>query len=400
MLHSPIIKSDFRRDNLTWLAYLFLAYYSFMPTTVGPVMPFLRSELSLTYAMGGLHLTAASLGIVLGGILADRIVRRLGRKKTWWLGACGVAVGILGLALGKHVAITITSVLWMGLSGSLVLVLVQAILSDHHGAWRAVALTEANIGASLSSALAPIIISIFVKLGWSWRSALSLQFLYLALLAVGFFRTQIPEVDTLQDSTQTKKDGKLPRQFWVFWTAILFFVSVEWCLWVWGADFFVSIHGLSKATAALVVSVYLSFGVLGRIAVSRLTRKLPAISLLVIVLGLCCLGFPFFWLAKWIPLALAGYVVAGLGVTNLYPLGMSLAVGSAAQQSDQASARISMGIGLAGLSAPLGLGWLADKMGIQAAFAVVAVLLACVTVLIMWVFWRRDSRIGITSPTD
>ena len=170
-------------------------------------------------------------------------------------------------------------------------------------------------------------------------------------------------------------------------------------MWVWGADFFVSIHGLSKATAALVVSIYLSVGVLGRITVSRMTRKLPAISLLVIVLGLCCLGFPFFWLADWMPLALAGYVVAGLGVTNLYPLGMSLAVGSAAQQSEPASARISMGIGLAGLSAPLGLGWLADKMGIQAAFASVAVLIACVTVLILWASWRRGRDAGVTSPT-
>jgi MFS family permease len=341
--------------------------------------------------MGGLHLTGVSIGTILGGMFADKIVGHLGRKKTWWLGACGVAVGILGLALGRHVAVTFVSVLWIGFSGSWVQVLVQAILSDHHGIWRAVALTEANIGASISSALAPILIGLFVRFGWSWRSALYLQFAYLALLAIGFFHVNVPEFEKFLPSGQPKKTGKLPNHFWLFWISILFFVSVEWCLWVWGADFFVSTHELDKATAASVVSIYLSFGVLGRITVSRMTRVYPTILLLMIALGLCCLGFPLFWLVKWLPLALVGYIMAGLGVTNLFPLGMSLAVGSAVQLSDLASSRISMGIGLAGLTAPLGLGWLADKLGIQTAFSFVAVLIACMVGLILWIYLHRDT---------
>ena len=55
----------FLRDRFTWLAYLMLAYFAYLQAVLGPLVPFLRDELHLSYTVSGLHLSAFSIGMVL-----------------------------------------------------------------------------------------------------------------------------------------------------------------------------------------------------------------------------------------------------------------------------------------------------------------------------------------------
>jgi fucose permease len=103
---------------------------------------------------------------------------------------------------------------------------------------------------------------------------------------------------------------------------------------------------------------------------------LPAANLLLLALAVALLGFLLYWLAIMPAANVVGLFVAGLGVANLFPLTLSVATGVAAEQANRASARLSMGGGLAIMSAPLVLGWTADRIGLQGAFAIVVGLFA------------------------
>ena len=71
-----------------------------------------------------------------------------------------------------------------------------------------------------------------------------------------------------------------------------------------------------------------------------------------------------------------------------------MAVGVAADQADAASARIALAGGLAILSAPLTLGWVADQLNIHKAYGVVGVLLvAAVTVA-----WLTNRLVALRDP--
>jgi fucose permease len=74
--------------------------------------------------------------------------------------------------------------------------------------------------------------------------------------------------------------------------------------------------------------------------------------------------------------SLTGLFLTGLGIANLYPITLSLALGLAPGRSDTASARATLAVGTAIMLAPLALGALADALGLQAAHAVVPALLA------------------------
>jgi fucose permease len=159
-------------------------------------------------------------------------------------------------------------------------------------------------------------------------------------------------------------------------------VSIEWCLGIWGADFLESAAGLSKIDAATTMGVFFLAILIGRIAGSGLTRVMPSATLLLIALGVTLAGFPIFWLARIAVLNVAGLFIAGLGVGNLYPLTLTLAVGLAPRQSNTASARISLGVGLAILVAPLVLGWIADRLSLQYAYGIVVVFVMAAAVIV------------------
>jgi fucose permease len=122
---------------------------------------------------------------------------------------------------------------------------------------------------------------------------------------------------------------------------------------------------------------------IGRIAGSRLTRRWSSLTLLLACLALTLIGFPLFWLARLATLNILGLFITGLGIASMYPLTLSIAVGLAPGQSNLASARVSLGVGTALLTAPLFLGWLADRIGLQSAYGMLIVLmvLACAIVI-------------------
>jgi hypothetical protein len=59
--------SPFKRDRLTWLLYLLLGFYAFMQAALGPIVPFLRAELNLSYTVTGFHVSAFALGCLVRG---------------------------------------------------------------------------------------------------------------------------------------------------------------------------------------------------------------------------------------------------------------------------------------------------------------------------------------------
>lgn len=368
--------SAFRRDRFTWLAYLMLGYYAYVLSAMGPLMPFLRSELGLSYSVGGLHLSAFAGGKIITGLFADRLSGRWGRRLTFWGGAAGMAAGAIGLTVARHVALTLSSAFIMGLFGAMLLVTIQAGLADRHGERRAIALTEANVMASACSMLAPLAVGAFQEGGVGWRAALGLVVLLVVLLAAGRWRTPLPAAGSPSSTVPAVSTG-LPAGFWAYWLVIVLCVAAEWCLAFWSADFLSGQRvGLPRNAASTAVSVLFLAMIAGRVIGSRLARSIASGRLLLAALAVAAAGFPLFWLARSPVLNLAGLFVTGLGVANLYPLSMATAAGVGAHRMDTASARISMGSGVAILTAPLVLGRVADQVGLEDAFGIVMVLLA------------------------
>lgn len=384
-------RDGFARDSATWMTYGLVGYFAFMETVLGPIMPFLRTELDLDYTTASLHFSAFALGSVLLGLLGDRVVARTGRRAALWGGAFGMAAGAVILISSPTAFGTIPATFAMGLCGALLLVTSQVLLSDRHGKWSAIAVTESNVTASACAIAAPLVVGASAASGLGWRAALALPAVALILLAATFF-FRPPALPQGEAASGDRAGGPgLPPRYWAFWALVTLGVASEWCVGYWGADFLADGTGLTRPAAATSLTAFFAAMLVGRIASSRLARTLPPAALLAATLSLTLLGFPLFWSSPGSIFTLAGLFITGLGIGGVYPLGVSAAIASAPNNTDAAAARLAVGGGGAILVAPLVLGALADRTGIGTAFGIVGPMLLTALLLAL-LAGRRDRR--------
>lgn len=363
----------FRRDEVTQLTYAMLGLWGFLLYALGPALPELRRELDVSRAVVSLHATLIAVGGIAVGLGGDRVMARLGRRRAFWLAAATVAASAAALALGHTLTVTLPAALVMGVAGALAVSLVQATLADHHGGFAAAAIVEANAIAVGLGAAAPLAIAVAILLGSDWRAV----FLIAALVAVpvlaALYRfVMFPSAPKLPHGYATK----LPGTYWLYWSSLLVFVAIEFCIVFWSTDFLETERGLAESAAAAAAGTFLLGMAAGRAVGGRLARDIAATRLLASALGVTMLGFALFWLVPAAAIAVAGLVVAGLGVSLLYPLTLSLGIAASGGRTDAASARAAFGAGIAIALAPFLLGALADQTSLARAYAIVPVLLA------------------------
>jgi len=384
----------FHRDRFTWLAYLSLAFYAYFLNVLGPITPFLKDELRLSYTVSSLHFTAFAVGILLIGLGGHFVIQRIGRARSLWIGIIGMSLSALLLLAGRSPVVTVGAAFLMGLIGSLILAIVPVALSEQHDEQRAVALSEANMLSSLVASVAALMVGWFASSLGGWRLALGLVAFAPILLFLSLGKDTSPmSASTNEELTHFSRP--LPTLFWVYWVAIFLGVAVEFCMIFWSANYLENVLGMVKANAAQAVSLFLAAMILGRMAGSRLVQRFSTGLVITISILVAGIGFLLFWRTENVLAGLIGLFVTGLGIANLYPLLLSLAIGTAGGNAVQASARATLASGTAILALPLILGRLADAVGIRWAYGVVMLLLITV-----FLISQIAGRISSVSPSS
>ena len=365
--------TPFRRDRLTWLAYGMLAWFAFLQGSPGLFVPHLRAELRLGYTVAGLHVAAFALGGALAGVATAPLERRLGRRATFWLGAAGMALAAVVLALGRTAWVTVSATFAMGWLGGLLLVSIQAALSDHHGERRAVALAEANAIASLGYLVVAGAMALAGALALGWRAALLVP---VVVLPAAFLAGRRAPLGRGGPAPVAPVSGRLPGGFWAIAALIFFGTAADWCMSSWGASFVHEATGASVDAAVAVMAAYFGGMVAGRAAGSALAHRLRPQRVLTVALVCSAAGFALLWPAGSPALAAAGLALSGFGNGNLYPMAVALALAAAPERAALAGGRAVTVAATAVVLLPLALGRLADAIGLTAALAVVPACLA------------------------
>jgi MFS family permease len=361
----------FRRDRLTWITYVVLAWFAYLQAAPGLVIGHLRDELDLSYSTGGLHVAAFAAGALVAGVISERLERALGRRTLFWSAAALMGVGAIGLTAGRIAAVTVGSVLVMGVGGGLLLVTIQAALADHHGEHRAVALTEANVAASVAYVALIGVLSLTAALHAGWRVALLVS---LAVPVLAWSSNRRLAIDAPPPSRVAQ--GRLPGVFWIAGAMLFCTTAAEWCINAWGASFVEDAAEVSTDTAVALMAGYFGGVVAGRTLGSRLARRHDPARLLAFALAVTAAGFAVLWPSRGPGQALAGLSLLGIGLGNLFPMGVSVTVALAPGRAVLASGRAVVMTSFAVLLAPLTVGTLADATSLTAALGVVPVVLA------------------------
>jgi fucose permease len=175
-------------------------------------------------------------------------------------------------------------------------------------------------------------------------------------------------------------EGRLPGVFWIAAGVLFCTTAAEWGVTAWGAAFVEAAAEVSPDTAVALMAGYFGGVLVGRVLGSRLARRYDPARLLAVALAVAAGGFVVLWASTAPALLLMGLLLLGIGLGNLFPMGISLAVALAPAQAALASGRAVAVTSFAILLVPLTVGTLADVTSLKIALTVVPVLLVVAAV--------------------
>jgi fucose permease len=161
--------------------------------------------------------------------------------------------------------------------------------------------------------------------------------------------------------------GKLKKGYWRMWLLVFFGVSVEWAIAFWCMTYLLGLPGNSRGLAAAGTVVLGLSAVIGRFSASRIGGAIRTERLVLITMIITLIGFPLYWLRINAPLTFLGLALCGLGSSNFFPLGFSLALRHARTNAAKASSFMPIASGSAIGLAPFLLGRLADLADLRLA---------------------------------
>jgi MFS family permease len=354
---------------LTWTAYVLMACEGYLIYAVGFITPYLQQELGVRPWVAALPNSVMAVGLLASGVVARAVNDRIGPRyavRTW---AGGMSVSGVLMAIPASIVPILVGAFVFGLSLGGVLIHVNGALGV--GPRGGTMLMRANVWSMIGGLAGPLVLAAAAAgAGWWFGMLVPVPL----LVALVLLLPASPARD--RPVAGSEAGGSLPRLYWMTWLFLVLSIGAEFSFVVWGPQVVTARSGIPAMEATRLASLYVLGMMVGRLALSAgLGHGSRSILVLRGGAALAVAGALVTWLATQPAVAGLGLLLAGLGMSALYPLGASLALAHAPGLPVRASARLTAASGLAILSAPLALGVVAGGIGVFGAWLIVLGLL-------------------------
>ena len=329
----------YRRNPITWVAFVELLSFGVLNAGLGAALPFLRDAEHFSYLGGVLHQVAFSVGGGLAGMLTARARHMPGRPWTIRGGLLGAAVAWLGVGYGDQLAITASAAFLVSLLATAALIRLWAVLADVHGPRRAVAMAEGEVWVSLGGIISPLLIAAMAGTAFGWRSAFVLAALLVAATVLFTLRVPIPP-PVARTPRESGTDRSSRRRVPPLLVVVFAIVALEFALTFWLASYLADDVGLNRQLAVTMVSGLYAANLLGRVLASRLAQRFRVEPVLAGALVVVLLGLPLLLTAQNALTAELGLAIAGVGIAATFPLTSALHVATSQHGADAAMGQV------------------------------------------------------------
>ena len=354
---------------------------------------------------GAMFLPQVALAIATS-LLGSGLARRISAKRVYLLGlACSTISMVLLLAstlvktnqaAAYPMLLVATAFLGAGFGLTVPVLNTYTSVFNPDSVDRSVLVLNALLG--LGTALAPVLVAIFVGLGFWWGLPITSTVLLVALLAVSL---RLPlRAETGASAPAPRRPG-IPVRFWLYAAFAVCYGICETMNGNWSQLDMTTSLGASRTQASLALAAFWAMVTVGRVLFAAIGRWLPA-RVTYRILPFVLVGTFLLTSVLSRPHAVAGigvFALAGLGCSALLPLTISFGEGDltamAAAMAGGVIAFYQFGYGIAAF----GVGPLVDAgASLSRIFGFTAIVAAAMGLLSFFVTRRQASAETAAGP--
>lgn len=374
---------------LLWAMYCGFAVNGAGSILLGVILPYMKSEYGLSYAVSGAALSAHQVGNFIALVASGVLPYLLGRRKTIGFLWSGIALGFTGFTLTGNPLPLLLAFLLTGMGRGSVSTMATVSIAEVSGA-KAAAQNILHAAFAIGAVLAPLLAMACLNLNVGWRPPVWTVAALGVLTLVLFWRSGLPnkpEPRVVGEGRDFLRSGS----YWLNIGILFFYLCGEASIMGWLVTYFTDTGVMSGALAQFTSTILWVMVLAGRLFCAAYADKVGRSRLLLIMTVGMTAGFTAMIATRNMAVILVSLGLMGFFMSGTFPTTMSTMEPKFANSPAATSFAIAAA-SIGGVTMPLVVGQLAQRIGIVGGISAIMVTQTVLVVLAV-VQWTRGRKV-------
>ena len=373
----------------------FILYGSFLfigivAAMVGPLVPLLRDDLQISYAIAGLVFSAQSIGSLCVLVGGGWLIHKLGTRRVVGIGLALFAAALLATSLAATYLVVLVANLFIGMGMAMLDIGISTVCIDANPSGKGKALNLLHFFFGAGAVLGPLLTLALKQLDGGWRWAFGLCAIGPLVIGLAMLRIRFPP----PAPATAKERFAVYRKplLWLGGLALFMYCAVEWGIGAWFPSYWKEIPGTGGLDPALATSLFWLTFAIGRAIQGGKADRWGFPRFLTLGTTLTILDL-LLWIIFPAPAAALTWILCfGFLIAGMYPTMVALVSQRFPASSGQLAPVLSVFAAVSSLLWPPLVGAIADRWGMVALpwIQLGLTVLMAITIAVMFLADRRE----------
>ncbi|MEM1484759.1 MFS transporter [Oscillospiraceae bacterium PP1C4] len=364
------------------LMVIFFAFFinGLMSTLLGTILPYMKAEYNISYALSGMLLSAHQVGNLAACIVAGFLPYLLGRKKSTLFLSTGTLIGMLLMTVTGNPLLLVAAFAFVGIGRGSTSVTSNVVVSEITlNKTKSLNILHATfaVGALLSPFL---VIFLTGTLGITWRITPWAIFLLALIMLFVLGRSSLSDTPPSPNTSKGEKGFFYSFRFWLCTGILFFYLCAEATAIGWLVTYFKD-SGIMSTTLAQSTSAILWVMILiGRLLCASFAGRINQSKLLIVMAVAMSAFYVLMISTRDIRIIFPALMGLGISMAGLYPTTLSCMdprfVSSTAAMGTCVSTA-----SFGAITMPIIVGIIAERTTIEGGMAAISVALVVLVIL-------------------
>lgn len=313
---------------ILFLCYLAFISIGFPDAVLGVAWPSIRTTFSLPKTGLSFILVSSAIGYIASGLVAGKIIERLGVGRLLVISTGLVATGLMGYAIVPYFPLFLLLAVLIGLGSGAIDSALNFFAAER---FSEAVMNRLHAFFGVGALVGPLLMGGVLELEASWRWGYVIVGVILFLMMVAFVSTRnLWDQESHPHPSSNETIRAMPvrdvlRQHLVWINVALFFLctGVEFTAGQWAFTVLRERYGQSEGVASLWAGLYWGAMAVGRLTLGMISARIGTGRMVQLGIGCNVIGGVLYATGSF-EIAVTGLMLMGFGMAPLFPLLMSL----------------------------------------------------------------------------